>query len=306
MATKHRITLTDPATRAMQMRQHINAIAESIRTDRRADSLFEQVLAAKRHVHGYSIRNRLLQQWQAPHSRLVASLSAFDRIAADQGAEAVNIKGKPLRVMIRAGAKAVWIWGRSSRRRQFHDEVTGEGDVQTVVVSYIPVATWTVEDMTYAASGEPFELPDHVLPVDDDSLFEALLAFATHKGIEVVHRGIIGARGTSSGGRITLQSGDSEAMQLPILAHEVMHELLHAGRNGRDLPKRIVEGEAQAGAGVLLRMCGHDEPVTAAYLRNHFTRPQDVLGSMDRIVRAVGEVLDFMEKRRATDTVREG
>jgi hypothetical protein len=46
-----------------------------------------------------------------------------------------------------------------------------------------------------------------------------------------------------------------------------------------------------------LRHYGHDVPASAAYLRSHHVRPVDVLNSMDRIVRAVGEVVEFVEKQ---------
>jgi len=291
-----RVTLTDPSTRAMQMRQHVQSVAESILTDHRADALFERVLSSRRHVHGYSVRNRILQHWQAPLSRLVASLSAFEAMASEQGVAATTFGGRPRRVVIRAGARGVWVWGRSAQRRPSHDG-TEDDEPTEVSVSYIPVTTWAVEDIVYAASGGAFELPDHVVPVDDDRLYRGLLGFAQDRGIEIEHRGIIGARGVSSGGRITLQHGDSEAVQLPVLAHEVIHESLHHSENSERLPKSMVESEAETGAAVLLRHYGHDVPASAAYLRSHHVRPADVLASMDRIVRAVGEVVEFVEKQ---------
>ena len=44
-------------------------------------------------------------------------------------------------------------------------------------------------------------------------------------------------------------------------------------------------------------MYGHDEPVTAAYLRSHQVRPNDVLRSMDRILKAVNDVVEFIGGR---------
>ena len=297
---QQRITLTEPATRAMQMRQHVQSVAESILTDHRADGLFAEVLAARRHVHGYSVRNRILQSWQAPMARQVASLSAYEAMARDQGVAAVTVKDKPHRVLIRAGARGVWIWGRTTRRRQFHSSI-GDDEQTEVSVSYIPVATWAVEDIVYAANGEGFVLPDHVIGVDDRALYDALVAFADHKGVQIVHRGIIGARGVSSGGQITLQSGDSPAVQLPVLAHEIAHELLHHVPGSERLSKTVVEGEAEAICAVLLRHYGHDVPASAAYLRGHGVRPADVLASMDRIIKATSEVIGFIEEQEEND-----
>ena len=297
-----RVTLTNPATRAMEMRAKVNEVAESIILDYRADSLFEQVMSSRRHVHNYSIRNRILQQWQAPLSRLIASLGTYEKIAADQGAETTIIGGRRKRVMIRAGARAVWVWGRYMSRSPLNDSI--EDGQRVDVVQYRPMATWAVEDIVYAATAEAMILPDHVQPIDDRALYDALVAFAAHKQIEIVHTGIVGARGLSHGGRISLQHGDSEALQLPVLTHEIMHELLHHNRESMGLPKGLIEGECQGAAGTLLRMYGHDEPVTAAYLRNHNVQPNDVLRSMDRILKAVNEVVEFIEARSETD-VRE-
>ena len=47
---------------------------------------------------------------------------------------------------------------------------------------------------------------------------------------------------------------------------------------------------------VLMQHHGHDVPATPAYLRNHNVRPADVLASMDRIIRATSEVVEFMER----------
>jgi len=278
------------------MRQHVESVAQSILTDTRADRLFADCLAASRRCHSYSVRNRLLISWQCPESRRVASLGAFGRIAADQGAEPITINGKRRHVLVATGSRAAWIWGHNSTRTELRDALTGEERVE-VAIRYIPVAVWPVESVVYAATREPLVLPDHVQPIDDDALYAGLLAFATHRGIAVEHRGLLGARGVSHGGRITLQSGDSEAVQLPVLAHETMHEILHHGHGTAGQSQSVIEGEAQAGAGVLLRMYGHDEPVTAGYLRNHSVKPHDVLRSMDRIIKAVDEVVQFMEGR---------
>jgi len=295
MSDQQRVTLTDPATRALQMRQHVEAVAQSILTDHRADALFQQVLSSRRHIHNYSVRNRILQSWQCPLGKCFASLGAYDRIAADQGAETATIGRRRQRVMIRQGGKAVWVWGRYTSRRTLQDSVD---DGQTIeVVQYRPMATWCVEDIVYAVSGEPFQLPDHVQAVDDRGLYDGLIAFAAHKQIQIVHTGIVGARGVSHGGKISLQHGDSEALQLPVLAHEVVHELLHASRDSARLPKAMVELEAETGAAVLLRHYGHDVPASSAYLRQFGVKPQEVLASMDRILRATSEVVQFVEGR---------
>lgn len=294
---QQRVTLTESALRALHMRQHVQAVAESILTDHRADEAFERALLARGHVHRYSARNLLLMQWQCPGSRCVASLGAFERIAEDQGAEPITIGGKRRRVLIAAGARAVWIWGRSTRRRTFQDSVTDEQHIE-VAVSYVPVATWAVEDINVAATGQPLHLPDHVHPIDDANLYRGLMEFAGSRGITVQHRGLLGPRGISHGGRISLQQGDSEAVQLPVLVHEVVHELLHHDREANHLTSKFAEAEAEAGMAAIMRHFGHDALLSPQYLRNHGIQPRDVLASMDRILRATGEIIGFIESWR--------
>lgn len=295
---QQRITLTNSASRCLEMRRHVESITAAIlQHEPEADMIIQRALDFRRMVHGYSFRNRLLQQWQAPMSRLVTSLSAFDRMAAEQGAEGISIKGRRTRVMIRAGARAVWIWGRHTQRREFNDDLTGDPRDE-VHVSYIPVSTWAVEDITYAASGEPFALPDFIAPVDDERLFKALLAFAAHKGIRVEERGLHGPRGLSSGGLVTLQAGDDSSVQCPILCHELAHEILHQRPGAERLPRGLAEAEAEICGAAILRAFSHPTPMSAAYCRNWGMKPADLLQSLDRVARAAGEIVAFVSDWR--------
>lgn len=299
---QQRVTLTDAATRCLQMKQYLaSAAATLLAEDAEADRIIQRVLDARKHVHSYSIRNRLLQQWQAPMSRLVASLTAFERIAAEQEAEAVPIKGKRRRVMIRAGARAVWIWGRHTARRQFRDDLADE-QREEVHVSYVPVSTWAIEDIILAANSEPLTLPDFVIPVDDPALYHGLLAFARHKGIKVEERGLHGPRGVSYGGRVAVQAGDGPEVQAPVLCHELAHEILsHHHQPGADrLPRGLAEGEAEMTKACVLRANGLDSPMSAAYCRNWGLTPQDLLQSLERVARAAGEIVTFVDEWRKT------
>jgi hypothetical protein len=52
---------------------------------------------------------------------------------------------------------------------------------------------------------------------------------------------------------------------------------------------------------VLLKHFGHDAVMSPQYLRNHGVKPVDVLNSMDRILRATGQVIEFIEGREAVE-----
>src|SRR6202043_4236216 len=64
------------------------------------------------------------------------------------------------------------------------------------------------------------------------------------------------ARGTSSGGRITLLPGQSPAEEFSTLAHELAHELLHRGDRRGSPSRRIRETEAEATAFVVCHAVG--------------------------------------------------
>jgi antirestriction protein ArdC len=71
---------------------------------------------------------------------------------------------------------------------------------------------------------------------------ERICAFAEAQGISVEYSSEIApARGTSSGGRITLLPGQSEAEEFSTLAHELAHELLHRGDRRGAISRRIRE-----------------------------------------------------------------
>lgn len=267
--------------------------------------LLDRVIAMLSHVHRYSFRNLLLQQIQAPGSRLVASMSAFEEIAAKQGHESVRLGRNNTRVRRTKGAKGVWILMPVIREIDEEDEETGELDTARRCVGFRSVPTWTAEEIIYADTGEPFEVPDYRTPIDDRPLFDALCAFAGTKSIEINLDEIGGGvNGISRGGEIVLDERDHWALTLRTLAHEIGHELIHADKAAPDRPERkIREVEAETFAVAVLRYFGHDDTETSgAYLQSYGTEKRDVLASLDRIVRAAQEVIEFIAELHRAET----
>jgi hypothetical protein len=86
---------------------------------------------------------------------------------------------------------------------------------------------------------------------------ERLRTFAQAQGISVQYSSEIApARGTSSGGRITLLPGQLPAEEFSTLAHELAHELLHRGDRRGSTSRRIRETEAEAAAFVVSHAAG--------------------------------------------------
>jgi len=309
-----RVTLPDRETRAAMMRQHVAAVAEAVLNDTTGDAVFESVLRLHRHVHGYSLRNTMLIHWQAPDSRLVASRTAFSRMAADTGHHPrarTSGKGRSWdeHVYVVKGSRAVWIWGRPrvmEVTRQRRDPETGEVTEEPhTYTSYPPSDVYRIEDIRCCDDDSPLTLPSFVQPIDDPDLFGPLLAFAGERGIEVTQEGLHGAAGVSRLGSIALQAGDSFALQVAPLLHELAHELLHGMRERLLLPREVVEAEAECVCGVLLDLWGHPVGLSASYLR-HWCRGRQraheiVLDSMDRIAGAAAEIAGFVDLSMGSD-----
>ena len=290
-----RLVLGDCNTRLYDMNRLVRETARSIVEDRRGDAVFEQVLSSRRHVSSKSARNLILQRLQAPDSRLVASLSAFDRIAQDQGIEPVQIGRRLCRVLPRKGSRAVCIFGPVIVSRALGNALESESQ-ERAMVGVRPLMNWACEDVQYV-TGDPFELPDFVPAIPDEALHGRLMAYATARRIEVREQGLHGPRGLSAGGVIFVQINDPISLRVQPLIHELAHEALHHSPEGRLVPRHIQEGEAEAVVAVVLRHLGHDQPMSSSYLRNHSVRPDDVLRSMDRIARTAADIIDFVEER---------
>src|SRR4029077_198042 len=81
---------------------------------------------------------------------------------------------------------------------------------------------------------------------------ERLAKFVTDQGIALEYsEDIAPARGTSSGGKITLLPGQSPAEEFATLVHEVAHEMMHRDERRSSTSKRVRETEAEAVAFVV-------------------------------------------------------
>jgi hypothetical protein len=288
------------------MRKHVEDVANAI-LDTAGDAIFQQYLAIRANIHRYSIGNLMLQMWQAPDSRLVASRSAFGNMAKAQGhtgKSKTSKKGKSWEefVFVAGGSNAVWIWGAPrpcTSLREVTDAATNEvSKVPVTFNRYFPTDTYCVESIRYCDTDEPFVIPTFAAPVYDRGLYDALLAFAEDKGLPVRDENLYGPLGVShSDGSIGMQKGTPWEERVGTLLHEIAHSLLHGEKERADLPREVLEGEAAATEATLLTAFGHPIEATCAYLRNWSATPQLVLASMGRISKVACEVFDFVNDR---------
>ena len=184
--------------------------------------------------HHYSLHNVLLIASQKPDASYVAGFRTWNQLGR----------------FVKKGEKGILILAPIVRRKQENDE---ERDEASTSVAGFRAAY--VFDVTQT-DGQ--ELPQIESVHGDPSEYrERLRVFANLQGISVEYSPEIApARGTSSGGRITLLPGQSPAEEFSTLAHELAHELLHRGDRRGSTSRRIRETEAEAAAFVVCHAIG--------------------------------------------------
>jgi hypothetical protein len=122
---------------------------------------------------------------------------------------------------------------------------------------------------------------------------EKLRRFAAEHNISVEYSAEIApARGTSSGGRITILPGQSPAEEFSTFAHELAHELLHRGDRRATTSKRVRETEAEATAFVVCQAIGLETGSAASdYIQLWNGDVQVLTESLGYIRQAASEML---------------
>ena len=180
--------------------------------------------------HHYSLHNVLLIASQKPNASYVAGFRTWNQLGR----------------FVKKGEKGILILAPIVRRKPEND---GERDEASTSIAGFRAAY--VFDVSQT-DGQ--DLPHiGVVHGDPSEYRERLGSFADAQGISVEYSSDIApARGTSSGGRITLLPGQSPAEEFSTLAHE----LLHRGDRRGSTSRRIRETEAEATAFVVCHTIG--------------------------------------------------
>jgi len=184
--------------------------------------------------HRYSLHNVMLIASQKPNASYVAGFRTWSQLGR----------------FVKKGEKGILILAPIVRRKAENDE-----DHQEASASVAGFRAAYVFDVSQT-DGQ--ELP-HIGIVQGQprEYHERLRAFAEAQGISVEYSSEIApARGVSSGGRIKLLPGQSDAEEFSTLAHELAHELLHRGDRRGTTSRRTRETEAEATAFVVCHAIG--------------------------------------------------
>jgi antirestriction protein ArdC len=214
-------------------------------TDRAAEQLVAALQAGRSEAlaaylkaigrfHRYSLHNVLLIASQKPNASYVAGFRTWNELGR----------------FVKKGEKGIMILAPIIRRKTMEVEELGENSRS--------IAAFRAAFVFDISQTDGKELPQiGVVEGDPREHGERLRRFASSRGISVEYSADIApARGMSSGGRVTLLTGQSAAEEFSTLAHELAHELLHRGNRRASTSKTVRETEAEATAFVVCHAVG--------------------------------------------------
>jgi antirestriction protein ArdC len=220
--------------------------------------------------HRYSLHNVLLIASQKPNATYVAGFRTWNQLGR----------------FVKKGERGILILAPIVRRKPENDQDRGEisASIAGFRLAYVfDVSQTDGQDLPQIGivEGEPREYR------------ERLGSFAHAQGISVEYSSEIApARGTSSGGRITLLPGQSLAEEFSTLAHELAHELLHWGDRRGSTSPRIRETEAEATAFVVCHAIGLETGSAACdYIQLWNGDAQVLTESLGQVRKAASQLL---------------
>lgn len=225
----------------------------------------KQYLAAMARFRRYSCYNVMLIASQKPNATQVAGFHAWHKLGR----------------FVKKGERGILILAPVVRKKA---ESNGEAkpDESPVALGFRTAYVFDISQ----TDGEP--LPEiGNMNGDPREYSERLVKFVAVRGIALEYSDDIApARGTSSGGKITLLPGQSPAEEFATLAHEVAHELMHHDEHRSSTTKRIRETEAEAVAFVVSSAIGLETGSAA----------QDYISLYGGDAKLLGESLEYIQR----------
>jgi len=231
-----------------------------------------QYLAAIGRFHRYSLRNVMLIASQKPTATHVAGFHSWHKLGR----------------FVKKGEKGIMILAPVVRRKTESKEQEETDESSTAVgfrAAYVFDISQTDGQELPAigtVNGEPREYR------------ERLAKFVAEQGIALEYSEDIAlARGTSSGGKITLLPGQSPAEEFATLAHELAHEMMHRDERRSSTSKRSRETEAEAVAFVACHAIGLETGSASQDYINLYDGDAKLLtASLEHIQKAANQILN--------------
>jgi hypothetical protein len=206
----------------------------------------------------YSTGNMLLIASQMPTAAYLRGFMAWKQLgrSVKRGAKGIRIQAPVLRVMSRDGTE------------------------QERVVAFRAAYVWDVSQ----TEGQPFVDLERAKG-DPGEYSSRLVRWAASQGIKIQWaEHMAGLSGISRGGVVILKSSLEVAEAFSTLAHELGHELLHHRGDIKDVPKAVIETEAEAVAFAVCHAAGVDTlKASRNYIHLCNGSQEMLLGSLKRI-----------------------
>jgi len=257
----------DKKMKVEQAKQIANNAIEQLRQALEAghSEKLTQHLAAMARFHRYSLHNVMLIASQKPSATHVAGFQAWHKLGR----------------FVKKGEKGILILAPIIRKKAENNRET-EPDESSVAVGFRAAYVFDITQ----TDGQPLpEIGD--VNGDPREYREELAKFVAAQGIVLEYSDEIApARGTSSGGKITLLPGQSPAEEFATLAHEVAHEMMHRDERRSNTTKRIRETEAEAVAFVVCSAIGLETGSAS----------QDYIGLYGGDAKVLNESLEYVQR----------
>jgi hypothetical protein len=244
----------------------IDSLADQLETDSEALTKFLKVMAT---FHRYSVYNQIMILLQRPDAIKVAGFQTWKKLGR----------------YVRLGEKGISILAPVLEKKR-----TDQGYEENVL-------GFTIARVFDVAQTDGYPLPS--LPSvkgDPGHALVKLHRFAREKKIEVIKsEAVRTADGISYGGKIVLRPDMAAAKEFGVLAHELAHELIHLVDDRLNLPKPVLELEAESVAFVVCQAIGLDTNTAFGdYIRFWEGNPKLLRASFERIQKCSSNILDYV------------
>jgi hypothetical protein len=224
----------------------------------------------------YSFSNRMLIYTQCNHATHVAGFNAW----------------KKLNRSVKKGEKSIKILAPCIRKRE-----DSSGEELTFISGFRAVSVFDISQ----TEGE--DVPCDPIAVNSEDYLENYLNLKARIeedfGILVLETELRpGLFGTSSGGKIQINTNQSNHDKYLTLIHELAHELLHQGVENKasSLSKAERECQAESTAYIVANYFGIEAPISKDYLLSFGTDEKMFLKNLDSIGKASETIIQLIEK----------